>query len=327
MRTLRHGWILFTILAAMTWALPACDRLDNAPGEGIGPAAQAEKADLRIVAVGDVHGDYDQFVAVLRAAKVIDKENKWIGGATRLVQTGDVLDRGADSRKAMDLLMTLEKQAAAAGGAVHALIGNHEAMVLDGAWHYVHPGEVEAFGGEEQYRQAMSAKGVYGKWIRSHDAVVKVGDTIFLHAGLRALFADASLAEINTAVRKELDGDMTTRYATDANGPLWDRFYCLGDEDDVAAELADVLKVYGAKRMVVGHTVTNEGVVTRAGGRLIRIDVGMSGHYGGPAACLVIEKGVCYEVIAPDVKRKLETETPAELSPSSALPTGLKKAA
>ena len=99
----------------------------------------------RIVAVGDVHGDYGQFVEVLRAAGVIDRKNKWTGGKTHLVQTGDVPHRGPDSRKAMDLLMRLEKQAKKAGGFVHALIANHEAMNVYGDLRYVHPGEYEAF--------------------------------------------------------------------------------------------------------------------------------------------------------------------------------------
>ena len=48
----------------------------------------------RIVAIGDVHGDYEQFVAVLRSAKLIDSQESWSGGKTDLVQSGDVLDRG-----------------------------------------------------------------------------------------------------------------------------------------------------------------------------------------------------------------------------------------
>jgi hypothetical protein len=99
----------------------------------------------RVVAVGDVHGDYDAFVAILRAAEVIDSKGRWSGAKTHLVQTGDVLDRGADSRKAMDLLMSLEKQAAKAGGRVHALIGNHEAMNMYGDLRYADPGEFAAF--------------------------------------------------------------------------------------------------------------------------------------------------------------------------------------
>ncbi len=99
----------------------------------------------RIVATGDVHGDYKQFVRTLLAAGIIDPQNEWAGGETHLVQTGDIPDRGPDSRKAMDLLMRLEKQAKRAKGFVHALIGNHEAMNLYGDLRYVHPGEYEAF--------------------------------------------------------------------------------------------------------------------------------------------------------------------------------------
>ena len=54
----------------------------------------------RVVAVGDVHGDHDQLVAVLRSAGLIDGQDKWSGGKAHFVQTGDVLDRGPDSRKA-----------------------------------------------------------------------------------------------------------------------------------------------------------------------------------------------------------------------------------
>lgn len=99
----------------------------------------------RIVAVGDVHGGFDELVTILRGAKVIDDSNRWTGGKTHLVQIGDMVDRGADSRKVMDLLMELEKQAQKAGGRVHVLIGNHEAMNLYGDLRYVAPGEYAAF--------------------------------------------------------------------------------------------------------------------------------------------------------------------------------------
>src|SRR3954447_11204409 len=110
------------------------------------PAAESEwKGVERVVAVGDIHGDYTGFVSVLRAAGIIDAKERWIGGKAHLVQTGDVVDRGGDSRKAMDLLMSLEKQAAKAGGGVHALIGNHEAMNLYGDLRYTTPEEFAAF--------------------------------------------------------------------------------------------------------------------------------------------------------------------------------------
>ena len=82
---------------------------------------------------------------MLASAGLIDGNGNWTGGKTHLVQTGDVVDRGPDSRAVMDLLMKLEKQAAAAGGAVHALIGNHEAMDVYGDLRYVSPGEFASY--------------------------------------------------------------------------------------------------------------------------------------------------------------------------------------
>ena len=96
------------------------------------PAEEVWKNVERIVAVGDVHGDYSQFVTLLREAGVIDDKEKWIAGRTHFVQTGDVHDRGPDTRKIIDLIQDLEKQAHKAGGYVHPLIGNHESMNMYG---------------------------------------------------------------------------------------------------------------------------------------------------------------------------------------------------
>jgi len=99
----------------------------------------------RIIAVGDIHGDYAQLVAVLRSAGVINKRNRWTGGKTHLVQMGDLIDRGPDSRRVMDFLMDLEKQASRSGGYVHCLIGNHEAMNIYGDLSHVTPEEFASF--------------------------------------------------------------------------------------------------------------------------------------------------------------------------------------
>lgn len=84
------------------------------------------------MAIGDVHGASDAFVQILQSAGLIDQQQKWIGGTTVFVQTGDVFDRGPGVRAALDLLMRLEDEARRAGGRVEALIGNHEAMNLLG---------------------------------------------------------------------------------------------------------------------------------------------------------------------------------------------------
>jgi hypothetical protein len=99
----------------------------------------------RVVVVGDLEGDYDKFVDMLRQAELIDARGNWSGGRAHLVQLGDIPDRGPHSRRIMDLLIRLEPQARRAGGYVHALIGNHEAMNVMGDLRYVHPGEYAAF--------------------------------------------------------------------------------------------------------------------------------------------------------------------------------------
>jgi hypothetical protein len=115
----------------------------------------------RIVSVGDVHGAYDRLVAILRTAGLIDGRQRWSGGRAVFVQTGDVTDRGPDSRRALDLLRRLETEASRAGGRVHVLLGNHELMRMIGDLRYVSAGEYAAFRStdseelRERYYQAV----------------------------------------------------------------------------------------------------------------------------------------------------------------------------
>lgn len=86
----------------------------------------------KIVAVGDVHGAYDNFVKILKGFGIIDENLHWIGGNTHLVQAGDIMDRGPKAKDALDLLMRLEEEAEQADGKVHLLLGNHEEMNITG---------------------------------------------------------------------------------------------------------------------------------------------------------------------------------------------------
>jgi hypothetical protein len=86
----------------------------------------------KIIAVGDLHGDYENFVEILKGVRLVDDSLHWTGGDIHFVQTGDVLDRGPDAKKIFDLIMDLEKDAEEAGGMVHMLIGNHEEMNITG---------------------------------------------------------------------------------------------------------------------------------------------------------------------------------------------------
>jgi hypothetical protein len=132
---------------------PAIVMAQQAPSASVCDIQTAE----RVVAVGDVHGAYDNFVAILKAAGIVDARERWAGGRAVLIQTGDVTDRGADSRKVIDLLRRLERDAARAGGRAIPLLGNHEFMRLIGDWRYVSAGELQAFrrADSEDLREAM----------------------------------------------------------------------------------------------------------------------------------------------------------------------------
>jgi hypothetical protein len=47
----------------------------------------------RIVAVGDLHGDFRNARKVLEMSGVVDEEGKWTGNVDFFVQTGDIIDR------------------------------------------------------------------------------------------------------------------------------------------------------------------------------------------------------------------------------------------
>ena len=102
-------------------------------------------ATQRIVAVGDLHGDYQAWITIARAAALVDARNHWTGGKTILVQLGDVTDRGADSLKIVRSLQQLQKEAPRKGGKAIVALGNHEAMNLIGDNRYTTPGEYAAF--------------------------------------------------------------------------------------------------------------------------------------------------------------------------------------
>ena len=227
--------LLLLLVVAVVWAQPA-----NPPAE------QAET----VVAIGDVHGDFDDFVSLLQHTGLIDAQHHWTGNKATLVQVGDLLDRGPKPREVMDLMMALEKEAPKAGGRVVSLLGNHEMMNIMGDLRYVTPQNYASFadGNSEdrrksayqQYvkwrsnhsaliaelpqpmeiteaewmarhpagfieqREALSPNGSYGKWLREHSAVAKIGDAIFLHGGIHPNEAHLKLDTINAHIRDEI---------------------------------------------------------------------------------------------------------------------------
>lgn len=189
--------VLFTLLPG----LPAA--ADSYQFEGV----------ERIVAIGDVHGVHDELVDILKGTGLIDEDLSWIGGETHLVSLGDLLDRGDHGRQVLDLLMRLEGEAEAAGGAVHVLLGNHEVMVLTGDLRYVSEGDFAQYGSEShgglprgflEYRAAFSPAGEYGRWLLEKPVMIRINDSLFVHGGLSDKLEGMSLVEINASAAQDL---------------------------------------------------------------------------------------------------------------------------
>ena len=191
----------------------------------------------RVVAFADVHGAYSELVELLRATGLIDADLHWAGGTTHAVSLGDLLDRGPDVRRVLDLIMRLQDEARAAGGSVHVVLGNHELMNLIGDWRYVPAADYASFAADETAserasaasgsypagyfarRRAFAANGRYGAWLLTLPTVIVVNDTAYVHAGLPPIVAEAGL-DINGKVQAHLRRYLALRQSLAREGVL-----------------------------------------------------------------------------------------------------------
>jgi hypothetical protein len=262
--------------------------------------------------VADTHGEFEILVELLQKHGVINRALQWSFGSGHMAVLGDVFDRGPNQTEILWLLYELERQATAAGGGLHFVLGNHETLALLGARQYLNP----------KYRASAQALGVatyallwdehtlLGRWLRTKPSVQKIGGYLCLHGGLSAEIVNRgyTLAAMNQSVR-----DMLTytpaytgpndRYAPDdlrvlANnpaatqadrdtavflvmhplGPLWYRGYFpqaardSGFPGATDEDVSRVLEHFGARAIFVGHTMVPT-VTPLYDGRVIAVQV------------------------------------------------------
>ncbi|ORX76400.1 Metallo-dependent phosphatase [Anaeromyces robustus] len=272
--------------------IPTYDKDDKSSKSSSDKDKRSTSSFKRVVAVGDIHGDYRKLVKVLRTAKLIDHKNNWIAKDTAFIQTGDLLDRGSDTILIFDLMIKLKDQAKKYNSIVYMLLGNHEIMNLQEDFRYVTRGDVMSFGGMANRKKAFSLEGKYGKLLRTEmNATMIIDDTLFVHAGLTSVFAKYGVDQMNNHVHYVLQTYPAEQlfYAPilGNNGPFWTRFMSWGEEQPMCEELRMVFETMNIKRMVVGHTVQENGKInSRCGKKYLMIDVGMSEFYGGRFAYL-----------------------------------------
>ena len=135
---------------------------------------------------------------------------------------------------------------------------------------------------------ALFPGGPYARRLAGHNVVETIGDTVFVHGGLTPAWT-GRIDETNRSARCWLDHQGPPPAVLDADdGPVWSRRYG-GDHVD-CDEVRQVLAAVGAARMVVAHTTQAAGITSACGGRVWRIDAGLSSFYGGPIEVLEIEQ-------------------------------------
>lgn len=258
----------------------------------------------RVVVFGDVHGDLDATRTALRLGGLVDAADHWAGGDAVGVQLGDILDRGDDERAILDLFARLQGEAAAAGGAFHVVLGNHELMNVAGDWRYVTPGGLAAFADvpydpsdpelahvrpELRGRlAAFSPGGPYALRLAGWPLILVLGDVAYVHGGLLAAHAARGVDTYNAEVAAWLRATAPMpAWVMAEDSPAWTRLWSRGVPD--CAALGPVLAALGVRRMVVAHSPQPDGINGACDGRVWRVDVGMARAYGGTPAVLELQ--------------------------------------
>eukprot|EP00158_Paraphelidium_tribonemae_P001915 Partr_v1_DN24945_c2_g1_i1_m45137 putative Inherit from KOG: serine threonine-protein phosphatase len=281
------------------------------------------------VSFGDFHGNIESALANLETLKLIAKPNKyllryrrgndlrlrydfsnieWTGGDRNLIILGDVLDRGLFDVEIYELIAALQEKAAAVSGHVEAILGNHELENIFGNHESAHP----TLRNPERTK-VMSPNGALGSYLCKLRVVIKIGDTIYSHAGNTLKYAKMGIEKINKIVRDAFDvlaledpdqqiSDEAKDLFSDVDeNPLWTRRYNIHRYDKaVCEELEEVLKLLDARRMVIGHNPQFGSTIgSQCGGQLLLADIGLSRHAIG---VVKVADGEAFEVRGPSGK-------------------------
>ena len=135
---------------------------------GIPAPAGAQEAP-HVVVIGEVQGASNTVTSLLKHLQLIDGDAHWSGGASVLVQTGDLMDKGENIRETLDLFMRLQEEAEAAGGRVVVLMGNHEALNVLGELRDVNYMTYQTFANSDSEKRQIEYYEQYVAW-RTHRA-------------------------------------------------------------------------------------------------------------------------------------------------------------
>jgi hypothetical protein len=260
--------------------------------------------------VGDVHGEYDRLLGLLRNAGLVDPEGQWVGGRSHVVFLGDIFDRGADVTRAFWFLYELERQARVAGGGAHLVLGNHETMIFTHDLRYVSAKEqlIANLHGASYPDLFDIRHSVLGRWLAGRPVLMKVDGVLLAHGGVLPDSSSRSVEAVNDSMRTFMSEDLfyqwadttlavvtdsataervadqygnvivmdsvafarRSRFIFEEESILWFRGYV--ESDTLTSALDGVLDEFRAEIHVVAHTPVST-LESRYDGKLLAVDL------------------------------------------------------
>jgi len=272
----------------------------------------------RIIVLGDIHGDFNKMIDMLKIGKVIDSKNNWIGGETVVVQVGDQIDscrsdgsfhchqpQDNDDDNDVEILyfMTeLHKKAQEDGGAVYSIMGNHELMNVQGDFSYVSHNNYINFkhgkytGEEGRYNAFQPGNEIASFLACTRKMALVIGSNLFVHAGIiDSISSKYHITDLNEILTKYLLGmnigmdSFNDLFTPHKQSPMWNRTLANGD----CSALSKTLSSYNVGRLYVGHTPQlTKGIESRCNRKLWLTDIGVSKafkKFGGNNIVQVLE--------------------------------------
>lgn len=265
------------------------------PGDPLVASRLMSTSNTPLYVAADIHGHRDEFRQVLRDAGLVDSTGRWSAGNARLWLLGDYVDRGPDGIGVIDDVRKLTDEAAAAGGHIGALLGNHEVQLLaahrfgdttvagwkqEGGFH----GGWARFGGREDDLRRLTPDHI--AWMTGLPALALVDDHLLIHSDTaRYLEFGSTVEEVNTAVSDILDSSDASLwlefcYRMSARGAFRDAESAHADDP-----VSVMLRTLGGDVLVHGHSTLTKyfdvapadvrDVLRYADDRVVAIDGGV----------------------------------------------------
>jgi hypothetical protein len=255
------------------------------------PQARYNDLPEKMLILSDPHGDIVSFVKTLTGNKIVDEHLNWIYGNGHVKILGDIQDRGNDQTTIFWLVYKLQTEARKAGGELHYLLGNHEAIVAQHDERYLTPKYLEypsklteKMGDGVRYGDLWGSNSELGNWVFHQNTIQIMGSKLFVHAGISVNLVKTGLTveQINDTVRKYIALPRHTTRSEHATlimttaGPLWYR--AMVDNTMSMSEVDEVLNAWKTpnnkrvEQVVTGHTRVNSGT-SLYDGKVLCIDV------------------------------------------------------